>query len=305
MCLVTGCIRTIAVGQQALQLIMQSAAADATLEQQRLVLAPWLALTGRCLLAQVQLLCQVRELATPPPLHALKALMENAANLGECLLQLSRGLACWTSGFSSSSSGTGRASTSDAKRLGSIPKSLVGLQQQLQADKVYAAAGGRAVIAAASAAAASTVRHIPVYCDLQDTGVLSARTMSAWLHVVLGSARDRMSCLDATFSSSSSSGSFSTNAELPPEAHLLAGVKVMLAGAERQAISVATTCQECWGCVTTCDTFGTLIGSLDRLGLLLCNQLPMPWLCNNPQCANLSGVSELQLVGGKPCVCGG
>jgi hypothetical protein len=44
---------------------------------------------------------------------------------------------------------------------------------------------------------------------------------------------------------------------------------------------------------------------VEEKGLLLCNQLPMPWLCNNPHCTNLSGVSELQLVGGKACVCGG
>jgi hypothetical protein len=65
------------------------------------------------------------------------------------------------------------------------------------------------------------------------------------------------------------------------------------------------TCQDCWRCFITCGTYEALLRPLDRVGLLLCNQLPMPWLCNNPACDNLSGVSELQLVGGKACVCGG
>ena len=34
-------------------------------------------------------------------------------------------------------------------------------------------------------------------------------------------------------------------------------------------------------------------------------QLPVPWLCNNPGCVDMAGASELQLVGGEGCVCGG
>jgi len=36
----------------------------------------------------------------------------------------------------------------------------------------------------------------------------------------------------------------------------------------------------------------------------MCGQLPVSRLCNNPDCVNLEGASELQLVGGRSCVCG-
>jgi hypothetical protein len=44
---------------------------------------------------------------------------------------------------------------------------------------------------------------------------------------------------------------------------------------------------------------------LSAAGLALCNSLPVPWLCNNPDCLALGCVSESVLVGGKSCVCGG
>jgi hypothetical protein len=44
---------------------------------------------------------------------------------------------------------------------------------------------------------------------------------------------------------------------------------------------------------------------LSAAGLALCNSLPVPWLCNNPDCLALGCVSESVLVGGKGCVCGG
>jgi hypothetical protein len=39
------------------------------------------------------------------------------------------------------------------------------------------------------------------------------------------------------------------------------------------------------------------------LGEALCAQFPVPHCCNNPGCVELRGASELQLVGGKSCVC--
>ena len=44
---------------------------------------------------------------------------------------------------------------------------------------------------------------------------------------------------------------------------------------------------------------------LQRLGAVLSAKVPVPWMCNNPGCTCMDGVSELQLVGGKACVCGG
>jgi hypothetical protein len=41
------------------------------------------------------------------------------------------------------------------------------------------------------------------------------------------------------------------------------------------------------------------------IGVEVCNAIPLPWLCNNPHCVNLECGSELMLVGGKGCVCGG
>jgi len=41
------------------------------------------------------------------------------------------------------------------------------------------------------------------------------------------------------------------------------------------------------------------------LGMDLCRKVPAPWRCNNPDCVNMAGVSELQLIGAKSCVCAG
>ena len=44
---------------------------------------------------------------------------------------------------------------------------------------------------------------------------------------------------------------------------------------------------------------------LVAIGVEVCDAIPLPWLCNNPHCVNLECGSELMLVGGKGCVCGG
>jgi hypothetical protein len=48
-----------------------------------------------------------------------------------------------------------------------------------------------------------------------------------------------------------------------------------------------------------------LAQQLQEFGSALSAKLPVSWWCNNPDCTVLGGASELQLVGGKGCVCGG
>jgi uncharacterized membrane protein YgcG len=48
-----------------------------------------------------------------------------------------------------------------------------------------------------------------------------------------------------------------------------------------------------------------LAAQLQLLGAQLCAKLAGPWRCNNLACINMAGASELQLVGGKGCMCGG
>jgi hypothetical protein len=50
-------------------------------------------------------------------------------------------------------------------------------------------------------------------------------------------------------------------------------------------------------------TLEMLADQAKALGEALCAQLPLAHCCNNPGCVELRGASELQLVGGKGCVC--
>jgi hypothetical protein len=51
--------------------------------------------------------------------------------------------------------------------------------------------------------------------------------------------------------------------------------------------------------------FTELAELLQGVGEAICAKVPVPWMCNNPGCTCMAGASELQLVGGKACVCGG
>jgi hypothetical protein len=54
-----------------------------------------------------------------------------------------------------------------------------------------------------------------------------------------------------------------------------------------------------------CLNFSVLGAELQAVGGGVCGKVPLPWLCNNPLCSSMGGASELQLVGGSSCVCGG
>lgn len=51
--------------------------------------------------------------------------------------------------------------------------------------------------------------------------------------------------------------------------------------------------------------FLALAQQVQSIGSALCVTVPVPQWCNNPSCTVLKGASELQLVGGQGCMCGG
>jgi len=71
------------------------------------------------------------------------------------------------------------------------------------------------------------------------------------------------------------------------------------------ACGAATTPAECLRSFLAADIWQQVCQQLQEVGTALCNALPVPWLCNNPGCTNMAGASELQLIGGRSCVCGG
>jgi hypothetical protein len=68
-----------------------------------------------------------------------------------------------------------------------------------------------------------------------------------------------------------------------------------------KASSAASAMQTC----LNLSVFGLLASELQAIGASMCGKLPLPWLCNNPLCSSMGGASELQLVGGSSCMCGG
>ena len=51
-------------------------------------------------------------------------------------------------------------------------------------------------------------------------------------------------------------------------------------------------------------TLAALVQQLQAIGAMLSNTA-VPHFCNNPACANLSSPTEMRLVSGRSCICGG
>ena len=77
----------------------------------------------------------------------------------------------------------------------------------------------------------------------------------------------------------------------------------VFAAAQRR-VKVTSTIQSSMQACLEFEGFSQLSKLLQEVGEKICAKLPVPWMCNNPHCTSTAGASELQLVGGKACVCG-
>jgi hypothetical protein len=326
--LITGCTTVTAVGLEAMQLIMQHAAEDVSVVQQRLVFAPWLALTGRCLLAQAQLLRTL--LALPPPAD-MSPLIASVDALEACLAESYAVTDHWSTGIIKSSNSSGGSSNGSivSGDVDTVSDCLRGLQQQFLKDQEHAAAVGPGAVAAAAWGRGGGVGLPMPFDSLSDIDshvlrrplslgligdVIAVRSIlqsASWqiahFHSVSGTACSTSSGRSTRSSTSSTSSSAAVSSSDTSCSDGVADQQHtrQLADLVLDAVMSSKDADDVWRCVSESKLLQQTLASLDKLGLFLCDHLPMPWLCNNPHCTNLSGVSELQLVGGKACVCGG
>jgi hypothetical protein len=70
-----------------------------------------------------------------------------------------------------------------------------------------------------------------------------------------------------------------------------------------RTVMAASSAQQLQDIVAASDSLQQLPSKLLAVADSLCAALPVPCCCNNPDCGNLAGPSEQQLVAGKGCVC--
>jgi hypothetical protein len=174
----------------------------------------------------------------------------------------------------------------------------------VQAADPAAVAG--AAIAVASAAAISASGYLPNYSSVGPQFEIDSNELRIQLNKLQGLLTAARICYrNVAGNTNAASRDSSSNVISVEDVVSACGNSGCMPERAIVLIASSKTREECWRIVTTCSEFDAACEALDQVGLQLCNQMPMPWWCNNPHCGNLSGVSELQLVGGKTCVCGG
>jgi hypothetical protein len=245
----------------------------------------------------------------------------------------------WESGFDSSSSSSGVPGDAGAALVDEWQRWRSGGQQQqerqqladaaaagMEAPAATAAAGVHAVAAAAadgeqSAAAPSGEQPpppqqqqqvlVPAYGSLgEEFSKLDSNAMCEYedmWHVVRHTRKHLKSCAKAQPRSSCSSDDSDSDGLSSEEDGSDVGKfhwDQEVAAAQRrvkEASSIQSSMQAC----LEYEGFTYLAEMLQEVGEAICAKVPVPWMCNNPGCTRMEGASELHLVGGKACVCGG
>jgi hypothetical protein len=305
--LIQACMK---VTSAALQQYLKPAAPKLSIAQQREVLLPWLVLQGRCFLVLAQLLQAIKDL--PPPAD-LQPLSDCVGVAFECLQHTRVTWRWFRMDFRNSPSNSiDSSSSSSSSTRRSIQDGMSAASQVLQEGEQRGEGA-----AAAVCAVGTSVQNLPkplgqVQRDLRVFGPVDGMSNRAQqsvhgLSIALVMAQQNMAELDVACStnsggdrtSSRTSGTSSTSSDRTSSSTSTSSTS------SSSTSSSSTSTFERWRVIAASSELAESIAHLQTLGMELCHELPMPWLCNNPHCSNLSGVSELQLVGGKACVCSG
>jgi hypothetical protein len=147
------------------------------------------------------------------------------------------------------------------------------------------------------------VLHVTQRALVQQCLSLALLTEQQLEKVEYGGLRPPTTTSSSSSSSSSGRGSSAGDSNQYPDA-VRYKVEEWVA-AKQQVSSALHVSNAMHGCLELFDGFAVLGIQLQEAGAALCAKLPLPWLCNNPGCMSVEGASELQLVGGRSCVCGG
>jgi hypothetical protein len=258
---------------------------------------------------------------------ALQVLSQN--NIISCIKQVG---SLWESGSDSTLEGGGLQPAEYVAKWQQWQQCAAagGQQQQRQQSAATAAAGVQAYAATAATGHPSVVVltgqqqlpqqqqvQVPVYGSLkEECGTLFTavvRELRDSRDVVRNTQQHLKCCslhgtIDAQQCSSSSSSSISKCRDGPSSdvhdndrEHELDQVVAAAKQKVKEAATILSSMQAC----LEYPGFARLAMQLQEVGEAICAKVPVPYMCNNPRCTCMDGASELQLVGGKACVCGG
>jgi hypothetical protein len=152
--------------------------------------------------------------------------------------------------------------------------------------------------------------RVPAYGRLdEEFSLLSSEVTNeleeTW-HVVRHTRRQLKSCAKPRSSSSSSDDSCDDGLSSEEDcSDVKASHSDQYVAAAQRRVTEASSIQSSMQACLEYEGFTESIEMLQGVGEAICSKVPVPWMCNNPGCTNMAGASELQLVGGKACVCGG
>jgi hypothetical protein len=216
----------------------------------------------------------------------------------------------WVTGVASAGIGDGGGGSSGG---GSGSNGSVGGVGLLQGSPVAGQQLQLEAAAAAVAVADGSSSHLPAYGEMHEVWdslerVLRDEIACARTIVEVASRRaDNIKATGANSSSSSSTGIGADSDSNDMDGNCDTGDPAwpQLRCLFPQQISRQKSSMGVWKAVQASGVLQSVSQQMSAVGLAMCAELPVPWCCNNPDCTNMAGVSELQLVGGESCVCGG
>jgi hypothetical protein len=177
-------------------------------------------------------------------------------------------------------------------------------QQSAAGVQAYAATPATGQPSASVLTAEQQQVQVPVYGSLEHEFSTLFDVCAAVWEVLDSMVRNTQQHIRHLMGSSSSGSECSGRDEPFSDGDDCACERDQVVAAAKQKVKEASTIQGSMQACLEYPSFARIAMELQEVGEAIFAKVPVPYMCNNPRCTCLDGTSELQLVGGKACVCG-